>query len=325
MDIEQFFLDRGPEILELAQTIYARLGDNPENADVILDAAIRNVNNLGFDPYGGGRVFFRTRDEQYTSIHSPKPNGVIKPITTRTRDFIKVDQQSHVLARENRRVEKKKINSMTPLLPTGRRVSTLWHMAEGDLLNDTRLTAPEYEGGHVFLLLLEDCNLPFAIEDEVIEDVGIPPTLFFVRVEKVIQTSEVGGANLDHKAYRVTRVYAACLDNCGFITDESRVYDWCWSNAQLGSCGGWMCLGNNFASGAMVFPDIASIGTLPHLIISKFPTTGHYGTSLKDYTYNTLIPFMKSIKGKRFPVEQLKYQGTLISWLEKVKNDLYRR
>lgn len=310
------------EVLEVAQVICKHLGSNPENAKEIFNMASKTIDKLAFNPFNGGRVFYRSADELHTVLHSQKNTGLTKIRFARTRDVIKADVAADELMRENRRSERKKIHSISGLLPNSELVSCLWHMAEGELLSDNYIS-PSYEGGHVYLLLLKACNLDFAIDNEVVKNVGIPPTLFLVRTEKVKASAATKDA-VDNEAIRVTRVYATCLDNAGFITEDSRIYDWPWSNVSVNTFG-WMCLGNNFGSGALVYPDAASLANLPYDIICNFPTTGHYGVSIDGISYKDLIEFMYSIQGKQFPVNKLIHRTNLNTWLTNAITDLYKR
>lgn len=323
--MDNFCMENWEEILEIAQAMCMRLSSNPESARKTLDMWGNMVDKIGLDPFDGGRFIHRTSDERHSMIHLPQPNGIINPLLCKTRDAINADIQADAIVREKRKSIRKKSYSVSGLLPNSEKISCLWHMAEGERL-DGSLTSPTHEGGHLYLLLLEACNLDFAIDDEVIKDVGIPPTLFLIRTEKSTKTTEINGKIITEETVKVTRTYARCLNQSGYINGLVMTYDWPWSNCSVGS-NGWLCLGGNYQSGSLVFPDIQSLASVPKLIISHFPTTSHYGPSFADevnMTYSILAKYMKENQGKPFNINHLKQREPLGVWLERAINDMYR-
>lgn len=325
--MDKFCIENQAEILELAQAMIMRLDSNPKNAMKTFNMIADIIDKYGSNPFDGGRFTHRTSDEKHSLVHLPQPNGINNMVLCKTRDVINADIQADTIAREKRKATRKKINAVSGYLPRKKgSISCIWHMAEGERL-DNSLGNPTYEGAHVHVLLLEACNMDFAIGDDVIKDVGIPPTLFLIRSEKTTNTTELNGKLITEEVVKVKRVYARCIDQTGYINGRIKTYDWPWCNCAPNS-NGWLCLGENYQSGSLVFHDIQSLIDVPKLIISKFPSTDHYGTRFAqqlEMTYDKLKSYMKEHQGKPFNITHLRDTGEdLDTWLNNFEASAYR-
>lgn len=313
-------------ILDFAKLVKGKLKQFDEEAALqIIEQAIMQVQFLKNTPFIDGRVIYRSNDEIYSLVCSPTGNGGYDVATLSTKDLLRIEAEANQLMRENKKVCQKPINAVSGTLPKlGKKVSTLFYMAEGELLNSLSLTNPVYEGGEIYVLALEGGNMPFSIDNTVIENAPIPDCLFLIRTEKTTQGYD---ENISTKNIRVTHVFATCVKSVAIVDDNTPVFKWGFGNAATDNYG-WMCLGNNFASGALVYPDASSLAKIPIDIISYCPTTGHYGIMLKDInSLYELIKFLKENAGKTFPIEKLipcnlnfnEWIHSCIKYIQKVK------
>lgn len=274
--------------------------------------------------FGKGRSVQYSEDEQLALVEVSDENGNRCCALTSAADLRAYENQKAEIASENQKIVNVELHSMSGLLPQSEDVFCLGAYGEGNITKPSFIE-PEFEGGQLFILGIRSRNIDFAIKDTVIENVGIPTTLFIIHTKRVVKAKEYGDVSFDvsKSVLQIDRVYVSCIDTTGVIDKDTPIYHYPYTNVNRSSFG-HVCLGSYSGSDELCFSDSVDLYRFAYEFFYLLRDSHEYSTMYKSSKETPLIKFLKSLQNKKFPSDELIATGyTYDTWINKVVKHIY--
>lgn len=252
-----------------------------------------------------------------TFVNNPQGNGNYKPSLVKTTDYTNYKYNNKQIFQSKKKMISKTIVNCTGFLPQSEDVFPVMHLTEGDRLTDDFI-CPSFDGAELLVIGLRPRRMNVAINNDIYEDIGVPPMLFLLRVERVAVADEMGDAC---EKFRVSTAYTTCVKSTTIrFGPKTKICYNPYSNV-ASSAHGHICLGGMRNTFLVTFDSLAAIDGFPSNFIEGGASTHDHGTKFK--TIKSMTEYVEKYKGKDFDsnAELIEYTE-LQDWIESCINHM---
>lgn len=269
--------------------------------------------------FEGGRFTCESTKANLTFVNNPQENGNYKSSLVKTTDYINYKYNTKQIFQSKKKMISKTIVNCTGFLPQSEAlgVFTIMHLTEGDRLTNDFI-CPSFDGAELLLIGTRPRRMKVALNNDIYDDIGVPPMLFLLRVERVAIPDETGQVR---EKFRVSTVYTTCVKSTNIrFGPKTKICYNPLSNVDSNSHG-HVCLGFMRNSFLVTFDSLAAIDALPSNFIEGGASTHDHGTNFK--TIKSMNEYVEKYQGKDFDSnEELIEYTVLYDWIENCINHM---